>query len=193
MHVHITICTGTATISPPGIAPVCSGDQLELTCTTTGMFLNWSISLATPEDGATGQTYWRLLQSIGPIHQQAHQITVDSTTFHFSRSSAQDSLPVVSRLLISSTRNGTVINCTDVVSSDTTSTTVNIVNIGDLVLIMVSSIIYNPQTTLIVIHVQTIKWLSELCLRTWRMMVSELLWNGLKRTTLFIHTMSVSQ
>ena len=40
---------GTVTLFPAGIAPVCTGDQLELTCNTTGMpkFLNWSITLVT--------------------------------------------------------------------------------------------------------------------------------------------------
>ena len=105
------------------------------------MFLNWSISLVTTSgldsDGQIIIHYWRLLQSIGPIHQQMHEVMVDSTTFHFSRSSAEDSLPVVSKLLIrpapNISLNGTMVNCTDVTSSETASTIAIIINVSDVV------------------------------------------------------------
>ena len=37
---------GRLTISPPELAPVCEGDQLELNCTVTGSVIEWRI---TPE------------------------------------------------------------------------------------------------------------------------------------------------
>ena len=56
-----------------------------------------------------------------------HEVMVDSITFHFSRSSAEDSFPVVSKLLIRPAPNIslTMMNCTDVTSSDTASIIVN--------------------------------------------------------------------
>ena len=43
-------------ISPSGIASACQGDQLELTCTTTGMYLEWSVSPIL-EGETTARTY----------------------------------------------------------------------------------------------------------------------------------------
>ena len=55
------------------------------------------------------------------------QLTVNSTVFSFSRTSAEYSLPVMSRLLIgpiSNDLNGTVINCVDVAATESLSTTI---------------------------------------------------------------------
>ena len=58
-------------------------------------------------------------------------LMVDSTVFDFSRTSARNSLPVESRLLIgpvSDSLNGTVINCDDLESSESLSTAIIIMN-----------------------------------------------------------------
>ena len=36
--------SGGVTVSPSGLVSVCHGDQLQLTCTTTGNFLEWKIT-----------------------------------------------------------------------------------------------------------------------------------------------------
>ena len=54
-------------------------------------------------------------------------LEVNSTIFNFSKTSAGDDLPVMSRLLISpvsSGLNGTVINCEDLDTAEVSSTTV---------------------------------------------------------------------
>ena len=78
-------------ISPARTAYVCSGDQLELTCNTTGQFLEWSFSF-------TLNT--RTLTSQSQTDQMSH-LVVNSTTFTFSRISGENSLPLISRLLVS--------------------------------------------------------------------------------------------
>ena len=58
------------------------------------------------------------------------QLLVNLTVFNFSKTSAKDRLPVMSRLVlispVSDGLNGTVINCVDVETSESSSTTVNI-------------------------------------------------------------------
>ena len=44
-------------ISPPGVVSVCSGDQLELTCTVHGTFLEWSFFLV-PEGETMARRYY---------------------------------------------------------------------------------------------------------------------------------------
>ena len=47
---------GVVEISPSAVAPVCQvGDQLELTCTTTGIFLRWEVTVF-PENMTHVQT-----------------------------------------------------------------------------------------------------------------------------------------
>ena len=115
-------------ISPARTAYVCSGDQLELTCNTTGQFLEWSFSFI-PNT--------RTLTSLSQTDQTSH-LVVNSTTFSFSRISGENSLPLISRLLVNPVRetlNGTMVRCRDVVSSETTSTVV-ITILDDLEIVM---------------------------------------------------------
>ena len=119
---------GTVTLSPPGIASVCSGDDLELTCNTTGRFLEWSFSLI-PENETAPTRYTWVLQNSGPNNLQTFQRVIDSMTFLYSRSSTENRLPVTSILLISSVRetlNALVVNCTDVTTSSIASTIINV-------------------------------------------------------------------
>ena len=127
---------GDAMISPPGdgIAPVCTGDTLNLTCTTSGRFLDWSFSL-TPENETAPMRYTRTLQSSGPSHLQTFEDMIGSATFLYSRSSSESILPLVSMLSISpgpvsEDLNGTVVNCTDVdiTTTHTVSTIINVLN-----------------------------------------------------------------
>ena len=100
---------------------------------TTGMFLNWSVALTTV-NGTIGREFSRLLQSIGSA-DQTHEQIIDSSTFRFSRTSVENVLPLTSILRISPTSktlNGAVINCTDVASTNSASTIVNIINAPQL-------------------------------------------------------------
>lgn len=65
--------------------------------------------------------------------QQASDVTVNSTTFTFMRTSAQDSLPLVSTLVISFVGrdlNGVVVHCIDVGASVTAMTTIRLFEVG---------------------------------------------------------------
>ena len=118
------------TISPFGVATVCSGDQLELKCSITdpGSFalLVWNITLV-PENAATSNSTSRTQAiSAGPVHQIFHTM-INSTNLTFSRISSQRNSPLVSRLLISPVSNhlnGTEVNCINSMTSETSSVTV---------------------------------------------------------------------
>ena len=123
--------TGAVTISPSGVATVCSGDQLELNCTIadTGSFavLVWNITLI-PENAATSNSinHSRAIESAGPSDQILH-LLINSTNLTFSRISPQSSFPLISRLLISPVSNhlnGTQVNCINSLTSESSSITV---------------------------------------------------------------------
>ena len=117
------------TISPPGVAPVCSGDQLELTCTITGSFLGWRFSVFR-ENATTATEFSRNIIPSGSASAAMSQFVLNSTTFDVSRTSAEDTMPLMSRLLInpvSNSLNGTVVNCEDVDTSELSSTTIIII------------------------------------------------------------------
>ena len=118
--------SGAAIISPPGLAPVCDGDQLELTCTTTGSQLEWRFNVIRGNT-TTATEFSRIISAVGSASDAISLLVINSITFRFSRTSVEDSLPVMSRLLIgyvSRSLNGTVINCEDVGMSEVSSTTV---------------------------------------------------------------------
>jgi hypothetical protein len=86
---------GIVTINSPGIntevAPVCSGDELELICTVPGRVLEWTVSLMPPSED---MIFEYPLTSV----EQPHTIIVNgSTSFTFSRISPQYSHPLISR------------------------------------------------------------------------------------------------
>ena len=121
--------TGLMTISPSETASACSGDQLNLTCTVTGSFLQWSFSLI-PEGETTARGYIFTVTSLNPTNQ-AQQLRVNSSIFTFLRSSAANSVPLISRLIINAAShnlNQTVVTCSDVEATESVSTTINIIN-----------------------------------------------------------------
>ena len=107
---------------------MCDGDQLELTCTITdpgSSLLEWTLTPTT-----IFVDLYRAIEASTPNDQTSY-IMINSTKFTFSRISAQNESPLVSRLLINpitSGLNGTVVNCMDVLMMETTSTTVYILN-----------------------------------------------------------------
>jgi hypothetical protein len=127
----IITTAGAVTINSPGsnadVAPVCSGDELELTCNIPGRVLEWNISqLMPPED----LTFKIVLDSVEPSFP-VHTTTVKYISFTFSRISPGSSHPLISRLLISpatSDVDGTVIVCADRETRTNSSVTVNVVH-----------------------------------------------------------------
>ena len=119
---------GAVTLSPSGITSVCSGDQLELICTLTdpgSNLLEWTI---TPMSFQA-----RAIQAPTSSDQTTHYM-VNSTLFIFSRISAEKQSPLVSRALISpvtSSLNGTVVNCMDVIMMETASAIISVRKLQD--------------------------------------------------------------
>ena len=120
------------TLSPRTMAPVCRvGDPLQINCTASVQFIKWSI-LQPNEQGTS------LVKPVNPVQinsrdeNQMAQRTVNSSTFTFTRPSAQGALPLISTLSIDSVGidlNGTVVRCADVANSTTlASTTVQIID-----------------------------------------------------------------
>ena len=120
---------GMATISPPETARVCRGHQLELICSVTGSFLQWRFSLIR-EGETTPRPYMFTITSLNSDNQ-TQNLRVNSTIFTFARTSSQYSLPLVSSLTINAISdglNGTVVTCSDIETSQSASTTININN-----------------------------------------------------------------
>jgi hypothetical protein len=129
----IITTAGAVTINSPGInaevAPVCSGDELELNCTISGRVLEWTVLLMPPSEDTTFEHVLDSVQHPLPVHTK----TVNgSISFTFSRISPPgNSHPLISRLLISpatSVVNGTVVICADRETHTNSSTSVYIIN-----------------------------------------------------------------
>ena len=72
-------------------------------------------------------TTTRTIQAAVPADDAMFQFVVNSTVFNFSRTSAEDSLPMMSKIVIgpvSSSLNGTVMNCIDLGTTSSTATTI---------------------------------------------------------------------
>ena len=111
------------------MASVCGGDQLELICTTTGSFLEWNFSLI-PTGETNAMTYSRILTALSSS-ADISPLILENSSFTFSRISAQNTLPLISRLLInpvSAEPNRIEVNCADIETSETASTLVQIIN-----------------------------------------------------------------
>ena len=117
-HMH----AGDVIISPPGVATVCSGHQLELTCSTSGPIHEWSFSFI---------PMTRAIVSDRPDNQISYLLVNSTISFNFSRVSSEDSLPLISRLLISPVSdglNGSSVSCMDIATSESMSTSINVID-----------------------------------------------------------------
>ena len=119
LYNHLSMHAGMVpVISPSRIVHVCSGHQLELTCSVQGDFLRWNSDLF----------HEVTLQSFGPsdqrMVQQVNSVTV--TTWRISAS------PLMSRLSINpvtNALNGSLISCVDLDFPDSpATTTISVVN-----------------------------------------------------------------
>ena len=124
--------TGRVFLSPMAVAPVCQfEDPLLLTCSTNGTILRWIFTVRNYQGRL--QEYPRFVSQDGTQQTQESEITVNSTIFTFMRTSAQGRTPLISTLEINSVNselNGTVVNCEDVGTSMTASTTVRIFDLS---------------------------------------------------------------
>ena len=78
---------------------------------------------------ATATEFSRIIIPSGSAIAAMSYLIINSTTFTFSRTSAEDSLPLMSRLLISPVNRGlnrAVMNCVDVETSEAASTIIEL-------------------------------------------------------------------
>ena len=118
--------SGMTGISPAGIVNICSGaEQVDLTCTTSGIFQRWLSSTLIP-NGHTIQSFGGGEPNILP--------QVNSTTVTITRTSGPNSRPVVSTLTISPVSdalNGTQVSCADLDDPNSSfSATINVIMEG---------------------------------------------------------------
>ena len=110
-------------LSPSGNSHVCAGDQLELICSLTdpgSSLLEWTFTPAT--------VFMDLYRAID-VYSQNDAVTavINSTLFTFSRISARGIMPLASRITIdplTTGLNGSVINCSDLITMETASATI---------------------------------------------------------------------
>ena len=102
-------------------ALVCGvGEQHELMCNTTETFLRWTITLPKDIEIDGTRTFSRSLAH-STLTSRTLPLMVNSTTIHFTRTSSQQDLPLISTLLIDHVTeglNGTVISCIGISSSE---------------------------------------------------------------------------
>ena len=115
------------TLSPMSVAPVCNiGDPLQLTCIASVEFMRWSV-LRFNEQGILEKiTNDVTVNSRDPYNQMTPAV-VNSATFTFIRSSAQEDSPLISTLSIDSVNiglNGTIVQCMDVANPTTLASTI---------------------------------------------------------------------
>ena len=113
------------------MALVCEvGGQLELTCNSSSPLHAWLFT-AISESGAA-MTYETRIQSASPTGLVNTQpLTINSTVmFTFSRLSAEDGVPLISRVIINNVSeglSGVEIHCTDAGMVDSATTTIQII------------------------------------------------------------------
>lgn len=117
--------SGLVSLSPPMMVQVCRGDQVELNCTVAGVVLTWSFS----ENGTHAERLPRnvYIQNLGEL--QSQQLNTNSVHFNFSRLSASDILPMVSKLTISpvdASFDGVEVTCTNPGSTESSSTVIRV-------------------------------------------------------------------
>jgi hypothetical protein len=118
----------------PGLAQVCEGEQLELTCTTNEAFKVWNfVPPLINGQGVSILQDWFITST--DRSQQPQQLRVNSTTFTIMRTSQRNSSPLVSTMTIinsSSALNMKSVSCTNIVNNQRAmSATATILIIGD--------------------------------------------------------------
>ena len=125
---------GLLTLSPMTVVPVCHvGDQLQIICTASLQFIRWNI-LQPNEQGTLAEPVNPVQINSRDANQMPRTITVNSSIFTFTRTSAQGATPLISTLSIDSvgiSLNGTVVRCSNTSNKSTSaSTTIQIIDIS---------------------------------------------------------------
>ena len=124
---------GAVTTSLDGMLSVCSGDQLELTCMITdpenlsSAVLLWNVTLTSELDTTSPMSYDRIVTPSGSSDQR-NQIMANSINVTLSRVSAQDELPLISRLLINSVTRDLNVTCRNDLTSESSTVVVSATN-----------------------------------------------------------------
>ena len=100
-----------------------AGDQLELTCSVTGIFLRWEFSVH-----GTQMPFGTAIVSAGGPSGVPPPVVVNSTRFTFSRLSTQPLTSTMTVSTISEGLNGVQVNCVDIETSESATTTIRIVD-----------------------------------------------------------------
>ena len=123
-------------LSPSGVARVCPGGDLAITCSTDRSFLEWNI---TPSFTIPGQPYRTRLVFVS--QDLVLPLVLNMISFDFSHSTHNNgsSVSLVSVLSVTSVPdilNGTRVNCTDIGASlaetTTSMVTVHVIRLIDL-------------------------------------------------------------
>lgn len=125
------ILLGAVIILPSGQAPVCHGEELQVTCNTTELYsyLRWSFSVYNEQGVLTD--YIRTVSSID-ASKQSSLIVINSTSFNFLRLSDQGEPPITTMTInsVGNGLNGVTIGCTGMGNFEmmTARTTISIIN-----------------------------------------------------------------
>ena len=110
---------GFVRVSPPGLAQVCEGKQLQLTCTTNEPAKVWNfVPPLINNQGVSIPQDWFV--SITDLSQQPQYLMLNSTNFTVVRTSMRNSSPLVSTMTIvnsSSALNMKNISCTNIIDN----------------------------------------------------------------------------
>ena len=123
------IVESSFTLSPPGVAFVCSGGELIFECRTNRSVLEWNI-MTYNSDGSLNITRSRFISSVGQVVRPQSLFGTGTYNFTVSRNSMYGSLPLISTLLatdITSDLNGTMIYCTEEAAT-TLATTIHVIS-----------------------------------------------------------------
>ena len=113
-------------ISPSAVAPVCqAGDQLELTCSVAGVFLRWEFTVIL-ENGRSS-TFMPVVTAGGDSGVPPPRIA-NLTNFIFSRLSTQSLTSTMTISSVSEGLNGVQMNCMDVLTTESATITIQIVD-----------------------------------------------------------------
>ena len=152
MYKRIHSCRCSDGISSE-IAPACNGEQLKMTCTTTGSFLQWNVTLL--ESEAMINSYTRTFSS-GDSSSKQPSITINSTMISFVRTSAEGVSPLISTLVISPisrTFNGSRVECIEL-PRGTSESSFTVVHVMDFDCnCKLRSVIHNASQVELSIHV----------------------------------------
>ena len=120
--------SGLVDISPSVVVPICqAGDQLELTCTTSGRSHSWQF-IANPGSGAA--TSLRSVSSLGSAGVDAEPVVFNLVMFTFTRLSGPSSSPLISRMIVSGVSqslNGSQVRCAMISDDESATTTILII------------------------------------------------------------------